>query len=200
MFRKFHYFQRKVAFSFKKAKADHEYLNKELGLLKTILAQQREEIQALRHQLTLFLNNQKKFVEDSSTGNKGVYSFIHSFNIHSPDTREDFSHFGEDLKKRFSTLSKQEFFTFLAIYQLEEDQKQVTYTDLATHLHLSEGCIRTYVSALFKKRIPLLKQKANNKLTFLSIPQEFRELNLKSFLVKIYAQFDPKQTQLSGLF
>ncbi len=136
--------------------------------------------------------------EKSSSGNEGVYSFIHSFNIHSLNTYSFNMHsFKQDLEKVFSTLTKQEFLTFLTIYQLEEDFKRyVTYLDLSHKLRLSEGCIRTYVSNLLKKKVPLTKAKMNNRTAVLTIPKEFRELNLKQKLLSLFNKTDPEQTRL----
>ena len=98
----------------------------------------------------------------------------------------------------FSTLTKQEFVTFITIFQLEEDIKRgISYLELSRHMSLSEGCIRTYVSQMLKKSIPLQKIRLNNKLTLLIIDKEFRSLNLKSRLLSLLSKTDPNQTTLS---
>jgi len=139
--------------------------------------------------------------EKSSTGNDGVYSFIHSLNIHSFNSYAlDMHTFKKDLEKAFSALTKQEFLTFLTIYQLQEDlNRQITYPDISNKLKLSEGCIRTYVSSIIKKKLPLTKTKANNKTILLSIPKEFVDLNLKQKLVSLFNKTDPEQMRLSDV-
>ncbi len=139
--------------------------------------------------------------EKSSIGNDGVYSFIHSLNIHSLNSYAlDMHTFKQDLEKAFSALTKQEFLTFLTIYQLQEDlNRQITYPDISNKLKLSEGCIRTYVSSIIKKKLPLTKTKANNKITLLCIPKEFADLNLKQKLVSLFNKTDPEQMRLSDV-
>lgn len=103
-----------------------------------------------------------------------------------------------EINNLFASLSKQEFLTFLTIYQLEEDlEGYVSYIDVAAKLVLTEGCIRTYVSSLIKKGIPLAKTKHNNKVVYLSVSKEFRALNIKKDLMALYYKADPTQKTLS---
>lgn len=102
-----------------------------------------------------------------------------------------------ELFSKFSSLSKQEFLTFLTVYQLEEEVEHVSYIDISAKLNLSEGCIRTYVSSLIKKGIPLFKTKYNNKVVYLSIIKDFRALNFKRELMALYYKSDPSQKTLS---
>lgn len=104
----------------------------------------------------------------------------------------------KDIDSLFLTLTKGEFLCFLTIFQLEEDlNRGVSYLELSRHLSLSEGCIRTYVSQMLKKAVPLQKIRLNNKLTLLTIDKSFRSLNLKSRLVNLFSQSDPNQTTLT---
>lgn len=105
-----------------------------------------------------------------------------------------------EIEETFDRLSKQELLTFLTIYQLEDDIKNVSYTDVAEKLKLSEGCIRTYISALIRKGVPVEKKKFNNKLVLLFVPKEFRELNLKKQLMANYYRTDPYQPTLKESF
>ncbi|MFH1637712.1 MAG: HTH domain-containing protein [Candidatus Woesearchaeota archaeon] len=91
-----------------------------------------------------------------------------------------------EIAMRFGLLSRQELMTFLAVYQLEEDDGKVTYASIAKKLKLTEGCIRTYVSSLIKKGIPVVKKRVNNKLILLFVSPEFRDLGLKKELMQIY--------------
>jgi len=104
----------------------------------------------------------------------------------------------QELMERFSSLSKQELKTFLTIYDMGDEKGNASYSDVAKRLNLSEGCIRTYISGLMRKKIPVEKIKYNNKAVFLHIPKEFRELSLKGELVSIYYDTSlPQQRRLT---
>jgi len=204
--------------SFFKVKEDMDSLKAQINEVKRLIDNFLKE-QKSRKNSDLVENPPQ---ETSSTGNQGVYadihsfihSHMHSFNRHSTDIQQadmqTNSHFSKQTPKEwqlsnlneidslFLTLTKGEFLSFLTIYQLEEDlNRGVSYLELSRHLSLSEGCIRTYVSQLLKKGAPLQKIRLNNKLTLLTITQNFRSLNLKSRLVNILSRSDPNQTTLS---
>ena len=190
-------FQKKLENSFLNIKKDINLLQNEISLLKNELKEQKGLILSLieeKSQNKPYFEEKNPKIEDkkiSSIGNKGVYSFIHSFNSYS------FTKYS-DIQKLFSTLSKQEFLTFLTIYQLsEEKNNKITYVDISQKLGLSEGCIRTYVSSLLKKQAPIIKEKVNNKFIYLSINEEFRKLNLKNQLISLFYDEDPHQKHLS---
>lgn len=136
-----------------------------------------------------------------SKGNNGVsldgYSLAgysldgYSLNIH---------RFKEELPTILSRLSKQEFLTFLTVYHQEEQGIKVTYETVAEELKITPGCVRTYVSGLLKKKLPVLKTKYNNRLIILSIPSEIRGLNLKKHLIQEFYKQDPNQTRLGNDF
>ena len=92
---------------------------------------------------------------------------------------ENFQVFKSHLNEAFSKLSKQELKVFLTVYQLDEGNQGASYTELAQKMGLTETCIRAYISSLFKKGLPLVKIKINNKKTLVSIKQDFKGLNLK---------------------
>lgn len=107
----------------------------------------------------------------------------------------------QELLDRFSSLSKQELRTFLTIYDMEEEKSNVSYIDVAKKLNLSEGCIRSYISGLARKNIPLDKVKFNNKTVFLSIPKELKELGIKTMLISMYYETSmPQQRKLLDSF
>jgi len=196
-------FQEKVKLSFKKAKEDISSLKKELNENKQLILAQNNKIELLLQKLQEIIpkpkiNKEKPMKKDeSSIGNEGVYSFIHSFNSYAhPMHAQKLHDFRKNLEADFHSLSKQEFLTFLTIYQLEEDLGNISYSHIAQHLKLSEGCIRTYVSSLIKKNMPLIKEKVNNKFIILRISEDFRNLNLKSKLLDLYNQVDPAQKRL----
>ncbi len=137
-------------------------------------------------------------IPKSSTGNEGVHSFIHSTDSHSFNNHSiDIQQIKGDMEIKFKELTNQEFIVFLTIYQLEEDLgRGVTYEELSSKLKLSTGCIRSYTSTIIRKELPLEKQKINNRLIVLTIPQNFRELNLKERLTNLFYHKDPSQTKL----
>jgi beta-galactosidase beta subunit len=196
-------FKEKVKLSFKRAKEDISILKKELNENKELILIQTQKIDFLTKKIkelsSKLLENQENKAKKnkSSIGNEGVYSFIHSFNNYSTIKHSDELHkFRKNLEEDFMSLSKQEFLTFLTIYQLEEDIGVVSYYSIAKHLKLSEGCIRTYVSSLIHKGIPIIKEKINNRFVTLKISKDFRNLNLKNKLLDLYNQVDPYQKKL----
>ena len=211
----------RIKSSFTKVKEDIEALKMQLNELKSLIesliknqnnsrkAEEKQEIVPQTRE------------EISSTGNQGVYAGIHSFNRQSTDTGQTFNiqtspqnrirpaNFDEnpsltwslsnikEIDNLFLTLTKQEFIVFLSIYQVEDDQKRgVSYLELSQKMSLSEGCIRTYVSQMLKKGIPLQKIRVNNKLTLLIIHKDFKSLNLKQRLFSLFSKNDLNQTTL----
>ncbi|MBI5392149.1 hypothetical protein HZB00_04060 [Candidatus Woesearchaeota archaeon] len=110
---------------------------------------------------------------------------------------EEFQALKYKVDRVFLRLSKQELKVFLTTYQLDEegDGQGVVYTQIADRLHLTEQCIRGYISGLFKKGLPLEKKKINNKRTVIFINKNFKTLNLKQKLIQLYYG-DPQQTTL----
>jgi len=144
---------------------------------------------------------EKPLQSDDSKGSKGVsldgYSLAgYSFTPYS----QDFKQFQEDLPRLLSLLSKQEFITFMTIFQQEDDLGQVTYDTVAKALKITPGCIRTYVSGLIKKGFPVEKGKYNNKIVILRIPEEIRNLSLKKKLMNMFYRLDPSQRSLTDEF
>lgn len=96
-----------------------------------------------------------------------------------------------ELSQKFEKLTKQEFLVFSILYTLEQEKKQVTYRDLAQKTNLAESSIRDYISRLERKGIPIIKKKINNKLIFLSLAPELKNLatlDLLSRLNNFYSQ------------
>ncbi|MBL7147308.1 MAG: helix-turn-helix domain-containing protein [Nanoarchaeota archaeon] len=183
-------------------------LRNELLTLKEQLIKEKEENKLLKEKLSKIseekaeIKPKQEVSKLSSTGNEGViHSFIHSF-IHS-DThyahkkQPKIKEFKDEIDRMFSMLPKQEFLVFLTIYQLEDDIKRsITYIELAKKLNLTEGCIRTYISNLLKKNLPIDKNKVNNRIVELSINSYFRDLNLKQKLINLYYLSDIEQKRL----
>ena len=193
-------FKENVKNSFQKAKEDIKELHSKIEDLKQLIIKLNASQEALlknKTENTLPSPPAPQIQPDLpeknvSTGSKGVYSFTHSINSYSINMHSD-------VKQLLSRLTKQEFLTFLTIYQLEEEKGPITYTDISLKIGLSEGCVRTYISALIKKKAPINKQKYNNKTIYLSILKEFRELNLKQLLIDTYYRNDPAQKRLHEL-
>jgi len=132
--------------------------------------------------------NQSPINHQSITNQSVNQTNIHSLSIQS---------LKKELESRFNALTNQEFLVFLTIYQLEEDLgRPVTYADLSSKLNLTSGCIRGYVSALIRKKLPIIKSKINNRTLTLAINPEFRDLGLKEKLTNLYYNQDPEQTRL----
>lgn len=109
---------------------------------------------------------------------------------------ENFQIFKSKLNETFKNLSKQELKVFLTIYQLSDENKALSYSKLADILKLSENGVRSYVSILIKKGLPITKHKINNKIAYLTIQKDFKNLNLRHKLISLYYGTDPFQTTL----
>ena len=198
-------FEDKVKESFNKVKGDISELNERISSIESKL---NDILAGINNQT----NNSNKFeapepsnhqiqkkTNESSIGNKGVHSLIHSTDIQSFNNHSvDIQSLKRSLEEKIDALTNQEFLVFLTIYQLEEDLgRGVTYEDLSLKLNLSTGCIRSYISSIIRKRLPILKKKVNNRTITLTIHQDFKELNLKEKLNNLYYHKDPNQTRLS---
>lgn len=90
------------------------------------------------------------------------------------------------LKGIFKKLTKQEFYVFSLLYQLEDELKRpVTYTDLASRANLTPNSLRDYISKLIVKKVPIIKQKLNNRQVLLKIAPELRNIETLENLMKI---------------
>ena len=93
-----------------------------------------------------------------------------------------------DLKKRFKSLTKQEFYIFSILFTVDKSQNSVTYKDIAAKTQLSESSIRDYIQRIAKKGIPIVKERLNNKITILKIPEEIRNLATLDNLLRLRDQ------------
>ena len=206
-------FEDKVRISFIKAKEDIYRLENEIKRLKELLIFQQEQNELLLNKIEEIKQNShkedqlKEEKKGSSTGNEGVCAHMQTHMqtpVHIPvhiNTREKDPNTAKfdslsTVDKAFIDLTKKEFLIFLSIYQLEDDLGKVTYEDIADHLKLTSGCIRTHVGHIIQKNMPVYREKINNKLTILSITKEFRDLNLKPRLINLYNNQDPFQKKL----
>jgi len=212
-------FEETVKGSFKKAREHMDEIEQELKTQKTLITAQNEQIDKLMNRIET-LNSEigqfkalKPANEESSSGNQGVwlsksltnpYSIKHK-NLGNKELLIKNSGISiaksfKDIQEMCQNLSKQELLTFLMLYELEEENNNVTYADIGLRMNLSESCIRTYISSLIKKGIPILKSKFNNKIIFLKIFPEFRALNKRKELEAFYYQYDPNQKRLIDSF
>ena len=205
-------FEDNVKTSFRRAKEHNQFLESEVNALKELVYKQNSQIEFLLNALKDVLGELRAQTDKKgvSSGNEGVYSFIHSFDRHSFNKQTDGYALApevsaassalslrRDLLDSFKGIPRQELLAFLTIYQLEEDSKRpIGYAELAMKMGLSEGCIRTYISSLLRRGLPLVKVKQNNKVAYLSISKDFRDLKLKNELVSLFYHADPEQTKL----
>jgi DNA-binding MarR family transcriptional regulator len=203
-------FKENVRNSFNKAKEDINRLDNEVKTIKIDLNEIKSSISGLKEEISKiipFLENlsQKKpeKIQESSTGNEGVFNkqtnkqTVKQLNTQQLNTLNNLQN---DVKEQFKLLTKQEFLTFLTIYQLEEEIDIVRFSDVANRLNLSETSIRGYVSRLIDKKMPITKTKINNLVVNLSLLPEFRKLDLKKPLTNMYYDLDPLQKNLSETF
>jgi|SRR3989344_9410771 len=173
--------------SFSKVKEHITSIENEILSIKTQLKELTEAINSQKH------TNMKEIPipippkEESSTGNKGVYSFIHSFN-HSVIQ-------STNMQELLSKTTKQELLVLLTISQLNEELSNITYEDISNKLKLSQGCIRGYITSLIRKGAPIYKERYNNKITLIKTTQQFKEMG-KQTLINAFYKVDPHQRRL----
>lgn len=202
-------FEEKVKNSFFKVKEDINSLGLKITDIKEIIKLQQEQIELLLNKIEHISQDNKNkanFSEDgskSSIGNEGVYANMRAdsyADMHIKPRVKDQNLGNLDsissVDKTFLNLTRREFLLYLTVYQLEDDFDKVTYDDLSRHLKLTPGCIRTHISNIIKKGLPIQVSKINNKIVILSIPKEFRNLNLKTRLINLYNNQDPSQKKL----
>lgn len=178
------FFRKQVLEAFKRVKTDIE-------AIKSNHEKDVQEIKQILAQIGLGLKN---FEDKLSFGHPMISSGVsltHSL------THDSLKQLKQDLNKKFEKLTKKELALYLTIYQLEDDlEKEVKHTELAKQLDLTEDGVRSYISRILKKGVPLVRKKHNNKTTLLSIPLEIRDLNLKKRLLDLYYTQDPTQKRL----
>ena len=101
------------------------------------------------------------------------------------DLTEVMNSLKSDLRRKFRSLTKQEFYIFSVLFTVEKSQEMVTYSDLASKTGLTGSSIRDYIQRIIRKGIPLTKEKVNNKITTLKVPQELRNLATLDNLMRI---------------
>lgn len=194
-------FEIKVKNAFSKVKEDIETLKNRLDKAQNAILDQNNLFQEFIKKLDSFTPNQPipTSKTELSTGNEGVQTNNQSNNQTIKQTLNKQSNTILEIENAFFKLPKRQFLVFLTIYELSE-QGGVTYQDISHKLGLSPSCIRSYVHELISRGFPLTKKKFNNKLTFLSINPEFRDMGLKQRIINIFYEKDPSQTTFNSHF
>lgn len=91
----------------------------------------------------------------------------------------------KEIRLKFKHLTQQEMVVFSTIYQLEEQNHEVTYSLLSKHLKLSESSARDYVQKIVTKGIPLKKEKLNNKKIVIKISPELKQIASLATILKL---------------
>lgn len=148
----------------------------------------------------LLENKDKKTFFNFSSGNEGVVnsqqstinnSQQSSTMINNPqqstieNLKKDIDKINSSLTFKFKSITDRELSVFLAIYDLELEKSEVSYTEIANKLKLTESTIRTNVNSLIKKGLPIQKERFFNKKVTLTISQDFRNLNLLNKILEI---------------
>lgn len=145
--------------------------------------------------------------DDFSIGNKGVSALRQQIgNTQATDPTpfkeplgpsaglsESSSHLQENVERlkkalqdSFKSLTKQEFVIFSTLYQMEEELKRpVSYSELAVRSNLTPNSMRDYMSKLINKKVPIIKEKHNNKQILLKIAPELRNIETLGSLIKL---------------
>jgi len=204
------YFKEKVKNSFKNVKEDIFRLDNDLKIINNELKEIKGNISSLKEEIGKILPHLEKIstksteiISDVSTGNEGVFNKQTNKQTNKQLNTQQLNTITElqnDIKYQFKTLTKQEFLTFLTIYQLEEELEIVRFSNVAHRLKLTEASIRGYVARLIEKNMPLAKTKINNRVVNLSLLPEFRKLDLKKSLTNMYYNLDPLQKNLSDRY
>lgn len=92
----------------------------------------------------------------------------------------------EEKKFSIKRLTKKEKDIFYAMFTLTESKSYVTYKDIAKALKFTESLVANYVANLIEKGIPVVK-KYSNRIVYIAIEKEFRDIQSKENIVGITA-------------
>ena len=143
----------------------------------------KKELADIKKQVSS-LNRKVSSLLDFSTGNEGVQTDRQQTDRASRQILEIVERLRSDLKRKFKSLTRQEFYIFSLIYTMEE-QEEVNYKKLAKRASLTQSSIRDYIARLLDKEIPIKKEKINNQQVILRIAPELRNISTLNQLVKI---------------
>ena len=195
-------FREKVRNSFSNAKNDIFNLDNKINGLNEEIKQEKKHIIALNTDLKTIkeeITEIKSLLEsfkEISTGNDGVInnhqqsstiinSQQSSINDQQQTPQKVIKKLEKELEFQFRTLTDREFSVFMAVYDLEKQNGEVTYSQIANHLNLTEATIRASVNRLVSKGLPLTKERVFNGKTALFIKKDFHELNLLNKLMRL---------------
>jgi len=111
------------------------------------------------------------------------------------DKEYDLAFLKQDIEDTFLELPEHQFKVFLKIYELEEQENRpLTYSEVSNALNISQNVLRSYLTNMVKKKLPLRRIKHQNK-GYVSIPKEFRKLKLISEIIA-FRSLDGDQSKL----
>ncbi len=177
--------EEKLKVSFSKIKEEIHDLKAEISQNKGVLENIKKEIESLR-------NSQKigRIPEEmSSKGSRGVVEPTLNQRVTNvePTFNSQNSPNYANISNIFDGLTKQEFKTFLATYQLNEEKgRAVAYSEIALKLGLKKESIRWYVASLSKKQAPILKNMLNDGRCAILIDPIFKSMNTYQKLLDFY--------------
>lgn len=201
-------FKENIKKSFNKVKEDINDI-KEINLTnKTEINEIKDKISLLNEKIgnleLLFKNEAKNttFSLKSSIGNKGVVNdqqqstMINNnqqsttmSNLQQPSTISSSENAGNLLDpqfvKRIRDLTDREYSLFIKIYELNSLKEEISYSELANQLKLTEGTIRGVVTRIIAKGLPLIKERFFNKKSSLFIDPDFFKPFLLPELMKL---------------
>ena len=120
-------------------------------------------------------NDNNKIIMNVAVNN--FFMFLFTFTLNSLDNIR------KEIHLKFKHLTDQEMRVFSVLYGLEEQNMEITYKTLSIKLFLSESSIRDYINKLINKGIPIEKMKKDNKIIYLKISNELKDLvSLSSIL------------------
>ena len=165
-----------------------EQQNTELKELKSKLKELIDSLSEIKSKIDLF--------KKSSNGNEGVNnnhqqsSTMNNNEQHTTTQTKEYilahNELSQILKSSFQSLTDREFSVFVAIVELTKSLPEVTYTDLANKLNISEPTIRNVVNRLISKKIPLQKNRFFNKKVSLSLSKDIQDPNLLPKLINLH--------------
>lgn len=158
---------------------------------------QSQEINRIKPQLSISTRNdgvpadsQQTF--DTSNIQENIQNTHKNLNLR--DMKKLINSLQQDLKTKFNSLSRQEFYIFSLIYNLDIQGQKPDYKTIAIMAGLTESSVRDYISRLIHRGIPIKKEKINNKQIIISIPEELKSLATLDSLTKI-SQYNQENDQ-----
>ena len=197
----------KLRESFKRVKDDIIELKISLNNEKDELNSIKTEMKEIKGLISEIKDNLLIF-KKSSIGNDGVINNHQQsstiINNHQQPTislqaKKSFADLKQTLTFAFKSLTDREFSVFLALVELENALPEVTYTELADRLKISEPTVRNVVNRLISKNLPLEKVRFFNKKVSLSLSKDFKKSDLLAELISL-RQNPHSQTTLFNTF